>query len=568
MNITNQFSELKLNAVANTESEVVEFNELFDINELQKLQDLFSNAFGVASIITKPDGTPITNPSRFTNLCNNIIRNSERGLNNCKKSDMHIGRQNFAGPNVEICLSCGLWDAGASINIGEKHVANWLIGQVRGEYYEEQNLRKYARAIEVNEDEFLSAFREVNIMSREQFNLIADMLFTMAGQLSAMAYKNLEQAKTIRYQKKIEAEIKLDEERIESLLAISSYQPTDIADLFRFALSESVKITGSSQGYIYLYSEETKEFVLDTTANKQIANTIPFEIRQALSVSEMGIWGDVVNQRKPYTIESLGENTGKLSFAEGTKVEITRSLILPVQDSGRLVAIVIVANKTSEYTDADIRQILLMIDAVWKIFNRMQTSKLHWESESKFRSLFENSPIGKSITRIDGSLNVNNAFCEMIGYSKEELDRRGYKDITHPDDIKITEEFIRTLLSGQVSKSTIEKRYIHKNGNIIWAEVSAFLQRDKDGTPDYFITTINDITRKKAMEEALRESEFFFRETQKAGFIGSYRFDVVNGLWDSSDVLDNIFGIGKEYTRNIDGWVELIHPEDQRSMAK
>src|SRR5659263_121500 len=70
----------------------IQFSDIFNIEEIQHIQDLFANVNGVASIITTPDGNPITKPSNFTRLCNNIVRKTEKGLSNCYKSDAEIGK--------------------------------------------------------------------------------------------------------------------------------------------------------------------------------------------------------------------------------------------------------------------------------------------------------------------------------------------------------------------------------------------------------------------------------------------------------------------------------------------
>ena len=104
------------------------FEDLFDLDEIQTIQDAFANATGVASIITQPDGRPITQPSNFCRLCRDIIRHTGKGLENCMRSDAIIGHPNPDGPIVQPCHSGGLWDGGASISAGNKHIANWLIG--------------------------------------------------------------------------------------------------------------------------------------------------------------------------------------------------------------------------------------------------------------------------------------------------------------------------------------------------------------------------------------------------------------------------------------------------------
>ena len=87
------------------------------------------------------------------------------------------------------CLSGGLWDAGASITVGGRHIANWLIGQVRDQTQNETRMAEYAREIGMEEQAFLAAFQEVPTMSRERFQRVADMLFALARQLSTLAYQ-------------------------------------------------------------------------------------------------------------------------------------------------------------------------------------------------------------------------------------------------------------------------------------------------------------------------------------------------------------------------------------------
>lgn len=175
------------------------------MEEIQRIQDEFAQATGVASIITRLDGTPITKPSNFTDLCSKIIRKTEKGCANCYRSDAAIGRYHPAGPIVQPCLSGGLWDAGASITVGGRHIANWLIGQVRDETQTEQNMRAYAREIGADEESLLDAFRRVPSMTHKHFKDIAQALFTLANQLSASAYQNILQARFINELQQAEA---------------------------------------------------------------------------------------------------------------------------------------------------------------------------------------------------------------------------------------------------------------------------------------------------------------------------------------------------------------------------
>lgn len=196
-----------------TRTNGVTFEDLFDPAQIQRIQDEFAAATGVASIITHPDGTPITKPSNFTRLCSSIIRATELGCANCFQSDAALGRYHPEGPIVQPCLSGGLWDAGASITVGGHHVANWLIGQVRNEVQDEATMRRYAHTIGADETDFMQAFHEVPSMSLAQFEHVAQALFTLANQLSASAYQNVQQARAMTERKKAEAALRVSEER-------------------------------------------------------------------------------------------------------------------------------------------------------------------------------------------------------------------------------------------------------------------------------------------------------------------------------------------------------------------
>ncbi len=183
------------------------FEDLFDVEEIQRIQDQFAAATNVASGIIRPDGSPITKPTRFTRLCGDVVRKTESGCANCRKSDLFLGRYHPDGPVVQPCLSGGLWDAGVSIVVGGKHVASWLIGQVRDETQTEESMRAYARDIGVDEEEFMEAFEEVPRMSREQFGQISEALHSLVKQLSTTAYMNMQQARFIADEKKRTAEL-------------------------------------------------------------------------------------------------------------------------------------------------------------------------------------------------------------------------------------------------------------------------------------------------------------------------------------------------------------------------
>ncbi|MFA6504965.1 MAG: PocR ligand-binding domain-containing protein [Treponemataceae bacterium] len=194
------------------------FEDLFDIREMQRIQDAFADATGVASIITAPDGTPITKASNFCRLCSDVIRQTEKGRLNCMKSDSVIGAMSTGGPTLRPCLSGGLWDGGAGIMVGDTQIANWLIGQVRDDSIDVETVRLYAREIGADQTEFDSALAEVPLMSKERFEKACNALSLIARQISFLAYNNVQQARSIAERKRTENELRESAARLSSAL--------------------------------------------------------------------------------------------------------------------------------------------------------------------------------------------------------------------------------------------------------------------------------------------------------------------------------------------------------------
>ncbi len=130
------------------------------------------------------------------------------------------------------------------------------------------------------------------------------------------------------------------------------------------------------------------------------------------------------------------------------------------------------------------------------------------ESEEKFRSLFNYLPVGSVMVDFSSKfISVNQSFCSFIGYSEQELIGKTIADITHPDDLHIGKEEMQKLKEGKEQTSVVEKRYIRKDGAVVWGAVSIRVLKDKNNTPLLFIPVIVDITQKKMAEFELINSE-------------------------------------------------------------
>jgi PAS domain S-box-containing protein len=160
-----------------------------------------------------------------------------------------------------------------------------------------------------------------------------------------------------------------------------------------------------------------------------------------------------------------------------------------------------VSMRLIDLEDQEIAQVF-----VRDITERKRAEKALRESEERFRATFEHAGVGIAHLDLEGRwLRINQKLADMIGYSREELRHKRFQDITHPADLEADLEYTRQMLAFEISTYTLEKRYIHQSGSLVWANLTVSLVRAPSGEPDYFIAVIEDITRRKQLEEQLQQ---------------------------------------------------------------
>ena len=147
------------------------------------------------------------------------------------------------------------------------------------------------------------------------------------------------------------------------------------------------------------------------------------------------------------------------------------------------------------------------------ITERKQAEIALSESEERYRAAFELAPVGVGHVTAEGKyLLANRRLCEIAGYSSEELRKMTTHDITHPDDEEEGRDLLERMGSGELSSYAREKRYLRKDGSIVWVHITVSTVRDSAGRPRYYITVVQDISERKKAEDALKESEERFRD--------------------------------------------------------
>ncbi len=144
---------------------------------------------------------------------------------------------------------------------------------------------------------------------------------------------------------------------------------------------------------------------------------------------------------------------------------------------------------------------------------RCEAEQARRESEARFGRIFAESPIGMITAGPDFRFtSVNETFCRMMGYTEEELLARSFVDITHPDHVAGDVESVGRMARGEIPSYRTEKRYVRKDGRVVWGALTASAMRDAEGRLQYFLSMIEDITARRESEAALAESERRYRE--------------------------------------------------------
>ncbi|HET6418606.1 MAG TPA: PAS domain S-box protein [Geobacteraceae bacterium] len=143
---------------------------------------------------------------------------------------------------------------------------------------------------------------------------------------------------------------------------------------------------------------------------------------------------------------------------------------------------------------------------------RKRISEKLQESEEEFRETFNQAAVGIAHLAPDGSwLRINRKYCDIVGYTEEEMKAFAIPDVTHPDDLQSSMEHYRRLLNGEIGNYSLEKRYVRKDGSVVWVNLAASMVTDAGGNPRFVIGFVEDITPRMRVEEALRFSEERYR---------------------------------------------------------
>ncbi len=195
------------------------------------------------------------------------------------------------------------------------------------------------------------------------------------------------------------------------------------------------------------------------------------------------------------------------------KAGLRSAFAFPVKAGPKVIGVMEFFSREIHQPDADLLDCTQYIGSqIGQFCQRTEAQERLREIEAQFQSTIELAAIGIAHVGAEGRfLHVNRWLCELLGYTREELLGMSVKQISHPDDKNITDEARARLRAGLISSFQMEKRYVRKDGSVVWVGLTISVKRTPSGEPLHDIAMVEDVSARKQAEEALRQSEARFR---------------------------------------------------------
>jgi PAS domain S-box-containing protein/putative nucleotidyltransferase with HDIG domain len=257
-------------------------------------------------------------------------------------------------------------------------------------------------------------------------------------------------------------------------------------------------------------------------------------------------------------------------YKSALKCGFKSSVGLPLRLKGKVIGALTIYSVEPDFFDAE--QLALMnemsteisfaLDKLASETERKQAERKVLESEKRFRAIMEQSPIAIALLDMNGQPVVSNAaLSRMVGYSSGELSHMTFAEFTYPEDAEKDQSQFSALLEGKISEYSMEKRYVHKNGSIVWGNLFVTLRRDRNGLAEEIIGMAEDITERKRAEEELQNREMRYRSVLESISLIGVMVDKESNITLCNDFMLNLTGWKRKEVLNCN-YFDVFVPRD------
>jgi PAS domain S-box-containing protein len=308
-------------------------------------------------------------------------------------------------------------------------------------------------------------------------------------------------------QQPVNAEANLNEIRMSALLTLNQMSNATLKEIADFALEASMNITDSKLGYLAFMNEDGTILTMYAWSKSAMQECAVSDKPIEYPIEKTGLWGEAVRQRKPIvTNDYAAPDPLKKGLPDG-HVALHRHMNVPVFDGEQIVAVAGVANKETEYTEMDVRQLTLLMGGMWQLVQRKQT-------ESTYRNIVENIQDGLVVTDGKKAVYVNDRLCQIMGYSKEELAHMTGVDMAAPEEKERLRQIMREARESKTPISTLEYWTLHKDGSRRYIHNRYITEHEEGKAARRFIFT-TDLTERKLAEAERAQMQEQIIEAQR-----------------------------------------------------
>ncbi len=309
---------------------------------------------------------------------------------------------------------------------------------------------------------------------------------------------------------------KKSEKIIEARLRLLEYSLNySLAEVLQKTLDEVTEISESPIGFYHFVGDDEKSLYLQGWSTRTMKEFCTAAGKGShYGVDQAGVWGDAVRERRPVIHNDYASLPNRKGIPNG-HAPVIRELVVPIFRNDKIVAILGVGNKKSDYTENDVQIVSFFADVAWEIAEKKRSEEALAERERNYRLIFDTANEAIIIAQ-DGVIKfMNSKTIELFGgYSSEEILSKPFINFIHPDDrIRVVNNFIKRI-SGEYAETRYPFRAVVFGGVIKWVEVNSVLTEwnGKSATMNFY----TDITEKKRVEDELKKSEIFARATLDA----------------------------------------------------
>jgi len=280
-----------------------------------------------------------------------------------------------------------------------------------------------------------------------------------------------------------------------------------------------IENAGAQNGFLILPSGD--DWIIEAFANADQSNV---QVLQSISIKENDMVSSGIIHYVAHTQETIvlsdAANEGNFTNDETIQQRQSRSILCsPLITQGRIIGILYLENNLTSgiFTPERLELLKILSSEMALALDNAQVYRNLEQSEKRFRATFEQAAVGIAHVSPEGKfLRINKKFCDIVGYSYEEMLNLTFQEITHPDDVDADLHYVGQVLNGEIETYSLEKRYFRKGGKIVWIHLTVSLVRDEADQPQWFVAVVKDINERKQAEEELRRNRDFLKHLTSA----------------------------------------------------